>query len=437
LLLGDTLLITLIVLFILWLPYTISWETAWSMPHTLLIMGLLLTVTLLSLYILGMYDISRVQRIDTLLISLFIALGIVFLVHNTFAYLLSIVRPGRRFILIFISLSVVLLFFWRLFISKYFELDPKRILIIGNDEITTNLKELLKKEMSKYYAVVGHWHRHSHNPTFPNLASFVEKEQIDMIVYSSHSQVLNRLANTLCKLRFQQKNIHEASSFYQNLTGKFPIFFLDDFGVLINSEREFFFPRLQAKIKRVFDILFSLCCLPVGGPLILLSAILIKLESKGPVFFIQERLGHNEVPFKLIKLRTMVADAEKAGPQWCKDNDSRITAVGKFLRTFRLDELPQLINVLKGEMSLVGPRPLLKHFTDKLAEQIPYYRLRFLAKPGITGWAQICYGHANKVEDHMQMVQYDMYYIVHQSIWLDLFIIFKTIRVILWAQGSR
>jgi exopolysaccharide biosynthesis polyprenyl glycosylphosphotransferase len=436
LLIGDILLITLSINIILFQPSLIQKTLEWQQSKIILINGILLGITLLSLYILGLYDIYRIQRAYILLISLIITFGIVFVLYSALSYFIISLRPGKAFILLYISLAAFFLFLWRLVNNKYFHLSPQRVLFVGNDEIIQKLKKILG-EMGNYYTIAGHWHRQSHNPTLPHLASYIQQKQIDLIVYSSHSEVLKRLANPLCNLRFQQKNIHEARSFYQFLTGKYPIFFVDDFGLLINSEREFFFPRLQTNIKRVFDILFSLICLPLAAPLVLLAGILIKLESRGPIFFIQERLGLNETPFKLIKLRTMIMEAEKDGPQWAKDNDSRITFMGKILRTTRLDEFPQLINVLKGEMSIVGPRPLRKVFADELAEQIPFYRLRFLAKPGLTGWAQVCYGYANNLEDHRQRTQYDLFYIVHQSIWLDLIIIFKTIRVVLWRQGGK
>ena len=172
-------------------------------------------------------------------------------------------------------------------------------------------------------------------------------------------------------------------------------------------------------------------------PFLLISALAIKLDSAGPVFFIQERLGQNEVPFRLYKLRTMIHNAEQfTGPQWSTEDDPRITRVGRVLRKLRLDELPQLFNVLKGEMSVMGPRPIRKHFADVLAQEVPYYRLRFLAKPGLTGWAQVNYDYAGSKEGQSEKLQYDLFYLVHQSIWLDLYILFKTIKVMVWGKGT-
>ncbi|MEM4260738.1 MAG: exopolysaccharide biosynthesis polyprenyl glycosylphosphotransferase [Candidatus Woesearchaeota archaeon] len=196
-------------------------------------------------------------------------------------------------------------------------------------------------------------------------------------------------------------------------------------------------PSIYSKLKFVLDIFIALLGLILSLPLMLFSAFAIKISSKGPVFFKQERLGLNKVPFTLIKFRTMIDNAEKdTGPKWASKNDPRITKVGKFLRKTRLDELPQLFNVLKGDMSFVGPRPIRQHFADLLSKEIPNYNLRFSVKPGITGWAQVMGDYAGSVEKQKDKFEYDLYYILNKSIWLDLFIIFKTIRTVLLFKGQ-
>jgi lipopolysaccharide/colanic/teichoic acid biosynthesis glycosyltransferase len=194
-------------------------------------------------------------------------------------------------------------------------------------------------------------------------------------------------------------------------------------------------PFLDSRLKRATDILVVLLCAPLAVILLGLAALAIKLSSRGPVFFVQERLGRHGVSFPCYKLRTMVHNAERHGPQWCKENDSRVTRVGRVLRKLRLDEIPQLFNVFRGEMSLVGPRPIRQHFTEMLAQEIPFYKQRLLAKPGLTGWAQVLNGHAHTHEGHSRMVQYDLYYLKEASLWLDLIILRKTITVMLRCQG--
>ncbi len=191
---------------------------------------------------------------------------------------------------------------------------------------------------------------------------------------------------------------------------------------------------LYPLVKRGFEIIFSLALLFFTLPVLVTLAIAIKLESKGPVFYRQERVGYMGKPFYVIKLRSMYIDAEKNGPQWASKNDPRVTRVGRFIRKTRIDELPQLINILKGEMSLIGPRPERAVFTEKFAKQIPGFKQRLIAKPGLTGWAQVNGGYDVTPEQKFEM---DMYYINRQSIWLDLQILYRTVWVVLSGSGAR
>jgi exopolysaccharide biosynthesis polyprenyl glycosylphosphotransferase len=178
-----------------------------------------------------------------------------------------------------------------------------------------------------------------------------------------------------------------------------------------------------------------------GGAVLLVLlpfvALAITLDCPGPIFYRQVRSGLGGRPFRVWKLRTMVPDAEEEGrPQWAKEEDERITGVGRILRKTRLDELPQVINVVRGEMSIVGPRPERPEFIEELQERIPFYRTRLTVKPGLTGWAQIYYGYGNSVEDSLMKLQYDLYYVRHWSLWLDLYIILKTVGVVLRLRGT-
>lgn len=176
----------------------------------------------------------------------------------------------------------------------------------------------------------------------------------------------------------------------------------------------------------------------VALPIMAITAVLVKLTSPGPVFFSQERVGLNNRVFKLYKFRSMRADAEKnTGAVWATRNDPRVTSIGKWLRKLRIDELPQLINVLKGEMSMVGPRPERPEFVDQLARQIPYYRQRLAVRPGVTGWAQINHKYGDTLEDTIRKVEYDLYYIKHIAFTLDIYIIFHTIKTMLLRRGAQ
>jgi sugar transferase (PEP-CTERM system associated) len=196
-------------------------------------------------------------------------------------------------------------------------------------------------------------------------------------------------------------------------------------------------PATEA-VKRAGDILVSLCLLLLTLPLMLATALLIKIDSPGPVFYRQMRSGRFGKPFTLFKFRSMRSDAESSGdPRWAQKHDPRVTRVGHFIRPLRIDELPQLINVLRGEMSMVGPRPERPHFVEQLARVIPFYHERSYVTPGITGWAQVNFPYGASVEDAREKLSYDLYYVKHRNLLLDLLILFATVRVILFREGAR
>jgi len=196
--------------------------------------------------------------------------------------------------------------------------------------------------------------------------------------------------------------------------------------------------RASNAVKRGFDICVSLALLLLTLPLMLLTAVLIRIDSPGPVLYRQQRTGLHGTPFTLLKFRSMMIDAEKGGnPRWATQQDPRITRIGSFVRPMRIDELPQLINVLRGEMSMIGPRPERPHFVEQLGRIIPFYGERSYVKPGITGWAQVNYPYGASVEDARQKLSYDLYYVKNRSLLLDLFILLATIRVILFREGAR
>lgn len=195
-------------------------------------------------------------------------------------------------------------------------------------------------------------------------------------------------------------------------------------------------PYLHGSLKRALDITLVLLAAPLAVTLVGLAALAIKFSSRGPVFFVQERLGHHGVPFYCYKLRTMIEDAEKGDPRWAMDDDPRVTWVGRFLRRTRLDELPQLFNIWRGEMSFVGPRPIRRHFARMLTVKERRYSVRFLAKPGLTGWDQVHNGYPNTMTGQLHKFRYDLYYLTNSSFWLDLVILGKTLGVVLRRNGQ-
>jgi exopolysaccharide biosynthesis polyprenyl glycosylphosphotransferase len=190
-------------------------------------------------------------------------------------------------------------------------------------------------------------------------------------------------------------------------------------------------------MRRPADVALAIILGLLASPLMLLTALAIKLDSRGPIFYMQERLGLHNLPFLIIKFRSMRTDAEANGPVWAGQDDSRVTRVGRWIRKLRIDELPQLINIIRGEMSLIGPRPERPVFIRQLEQQIPYYSERHLVKPGLTGWAQVRHPYGASFEDAREKHQYDLYYIKNQSLMLDALILLETARIVLFGRYSR
>ena len=243
-------------------------------------------------------------------------------------------------------------------------------------------------------------------------------------------------ASDLLECKLSGINVIEGMTFWERETGRIDVSNAGA-GWLAFSDG-FTQDTPRRTLKRAGDFLVSLSFLIAILPTLLLVALLIKLESPGPIFYRQERVGLNGKVFKVWKLRSMRVDAERDGvPQWAKKVDDRVTRVGKFIRKTRLDEVPQILNVLSGDMSFIGPRPERPFFVDQLREQIPFYDLRHRVRPGITGWAQINYPYGASVEDSRMKFSYDLYYLKKNDIFMDFAILMQTVRVILFADGAR
>jgi exopolysaccharide biosynthesis polyprenyl glycosylphosphotransferase len=239
----------------------------------------------------------------------------------------------------------------------------------------------------------------------------------------------------LMQARARGAQIHVLTAFYEEYLAKVPVQHLKYGWFVYGSGFYLLHGTFSMKAKRLVDFVLAAFLLVVLSPLMLLVALAVKLDSRGPVFYVQQRTGLNSQVFNMIKFRSMVADAESQGVQWAGENDPRITRVGRFLRKSRFDELPQLWNVLVGDMSFIGPRPERPEFIAELEKQIPFYELRHLVKPGISGWAQVMYPYGASVEDALHKLQYDLFYIKNYSIFLDLIITIKTLRLMIWHQG--
>lgn len=256
-----------------------------------------------------------------------------------------------------------------------------------------------------------------------------------VVIASCSVELSESQMQLLRQMRLQGVRVYRIPDVYETFCYKLPSSLLHDTWLAFSEGFDLMPNDFSIKIKRFGDIILAAFLLILLSPLMLLVSILIKLDSPGPVFYSQMRTGLNNQPFRVYKFRSMYQDAEKRGAQWAGEKDPRITRVGQWLRLTRIDELPQIWNVLRGNMSLIGPRPERPEFDVNLNKAIPYYEVRYFVRPGITGWAQVMYPYGASVEDAYEKLAYDLYYIKNYSIWLDLAIAFKTIRVVLLGKG--
>lgn len=382
-----------------------------------------------------------------------------------------VIRLCVSFVLAFFVLSVILFMLpqtvviWRsalglamiaafssVLVTRYFFLRvvdfgalKRRVLILGVGNQAARLDSLERTGRAFGFVCVGYLKVAGEDPMITpsrivsgvnSIADFVERARVDEIVVAVEDRRGCLPMHLLIDCRLSGTPITDYATFFERETGSIDLKALQPSWFIFSDG----FPggRVQQVAKRLLDLSMSLLLLLFFAPLMLATAIAIKLESEGPIFYRQVRVGYRGLPFNLLKFRSMRKDAEKDGvPRWADEDDPRITGVGAFLRKSRIDELPQLLNVVKGDMSFVGPRPERPYFVDQLSEKIPYYKERHWIKPGITGWAQLNYDYGASIEDARKKLQYDLYYVKHYSIVLDLIIILQTIRVIFWAKGAR
>ncbi|MGE3609132.1 MAG: sugar transferase [Bacteriovoracaceae bacterium] len=337
--------------------------------------------------------------------------------------------PKTNLILVaFVALP--LLFAWRRFFFNYFSHDRRlrNTLLIGSKEtLDLVMDELNRKPHLGYKILASCTPEMAHDFQIPNdveLVAIERKMTKDQAIYQ---RIFSLLGSGI--------EVMDLAKFAEQISGKIPIQAVDEswFIEYCGHQESRSYDVVKSLIDRSVALTLMILLLPVA---ILLVPILLIVHGR-PIFFKQVRTGTNNKPFTLYKLRTMVVDAEKNGAQWAKPGDARITPLGKILRKTRLDELPQLINILKGEMSLVGPRPERPEIIEKqLAPFIPYYALRHLVKPGVTGWAQVTFRYGFSQEDSKEKLQYDLFYVKNRSIWLDVLVIIKTIKTVITGAGQ-
>lgn len=373
-----------------------------------------------------------------------ISLGIIALVFIDF--IIQGHTLWRSTLLYAMGLSILILVADRLVLNSFLGSSAfrRRVMVLGAGDRAQRLRELADRRESGFvivsYIAMSEPERVVDEAiareAIHDLGRFVENLGVSEVVLALQERRNALPLKDLLRIKTKGVHVNDFSSFLERETGRVDLdtvnpswlIFSDGF----SSSRIF-----SSAVKRVFDITASLALLALTFPIIAVFVILVKLDSKGPAFFRQQRVGLYGECFNLVKLRSMRTDAEKGGAQWASENDPRITRVGSFIRKVRIDELPQAWCVLMGQMSFVGPRPEVPKFVDDLQEEIPFYGERHMVKPGITGWAQINFPYGASIEDSRTKLEYDLYYAKNYTPFLDLVILLQTVRVILWPEGAR
>jgi sugar transferase (PEP-CTERM system associated) len=395
----------------------------------------------------GVYGTEALQslRFATARLLVAISLGVIFL------SVLSFIQPGatlwRSNSLYAMVFSFLMLITLRILLGQMIggEAFKRRLIVLGAGPRADRIRQLAERRGSGF-SIVGYIAMNDGEKVIPeaidrsaiyNLADFVVRLGASEVVLALEERRNALPLSDLLRIKTTGVHVNDLSSFLERETGRVdldsvnPSWFIFSDG--FSSGR-----RISSFAKRLFDIGASFLLLVLTAPLILLAAVIVKLDSKGPAFFRQRRVGLYGQEFEIIKLRSMRQDAEVSGKAvWAAENDPRITRVGQIIRKLRIDELPQAWSVLKGEMSFVGPRPERRQFVEDLEKHMPYYAERHMVKPGITGWAQINYPYGASIEDARHKLEYDLYYAKNYTPFLDLLILLQTLRVVLWPEGAR
>lgn len=415
----------------------------------LFLKALLVTASVqLCLYYFDLYDIRVFRSNVELAIRLLQSLGVASILLAVLYYLSPSLIIGRGIFLISLGFIGGLIVGWRLIYNyrlKTRQID-QRIIIVGSGQLAKDIAKEIVERVDTGFKVLGFISEDSErvgerlvNPSVigdhSQILDIAQKEKVDRIIVALEERRGKFPQAQLLECKMRGMVVEEGIEFYEHLTGRLQVGRLRPSSLIFSDG--FRKSELSTLTKRVIGLTFSIIGLILLSPLILIISILIKIDSRGPVFYKQERVGQNGRVFKLLKFRSMIENAETNGPVWAGENDNRITRVGRWVRKWRFDEIPQMINVLKGDMSFVGPRPERPYFVEKLRKEIPFYDQRFVLKPGATGWAQVKYRYGASEEDALEKLKYDLYYIKNLSSLFDLMIIFETIKVVLFRKGAR
>ena len=413
--------------------------------RALLLIGYAVT-TLTAMIAVGVYGAEALRSMRFACARLLVAVSLAILALALIDFLLPGTMFWRSILLYAMVFATVLLILNRWIVGGILGTSAfrRRIVVLGAGHRAQRLKELGDKSESGF-CVVGYINMSDSQPqvaeaisrsAIADMSGHVAKLGATEVVMALEERRNALPLKDLLRVKTAGVHVNEFSSFLERETGRVDLDTLNP-SWLIFSDGFSSGRAISSVAKRIFDILASGLLLLLTFPLILLFAAIVKLDSKGPAFFRQKRVGLYGQPFELVKLRSMCTDAEKDGAKWAEKSDPRITRVGAFIRKVRIDELPQVWTVLTGHMSFVGPRPEVPQFVDDLEDKLPYYAERHMVKPGITGWAQINYPYGASIEDSRHKLEYDLYYAKNYTPFLDLLILLQTLRVVLWPEGAR
>ena len=420
-------------------------ETGPSTDRIVPLSGFALTVWVAMISV-GVYGSEALRSMRYACARLLVAISLAIIALSLIDFLIPGATFWRSTLLFAMAISSVLLVLDRLLIGSFIGTAAfrRRVMVLGAGLRAERLRKLAERPQSGFaivsYIAMADGERVVEEaiarPAIHDLGRFVENLGVSEVVLALEERRNALPLKDLLRIKTHGVHVNDFSSFMERETGRVDLDSLNP-SWLIFSDGFSSGRMVSSALKRIFDILASGALLVLTLPLIVLFALLVKLDGGGPAFFRQTRIGLYGQPFQLTKLRSMRVDAEKDGAKWADADDPRITRLGRFMRKVRIDELPQVWTVLKGQMSFVGPRPEVPQFVADLEDHLPYYAERHMVKPGITGWAQINYPYGASIEDSRHKLEYDLYYAKNYTPFLDLLILLQTLRVILWPEGAR
>lgn len=412
--------------------------------------ALLITVVCqVCLYYADIYDLRQMTSKADILVRLLQALGAAALILAALFYIFPETRLGNGIAETSLIVGVLGILVWRVvveWLNRAYSAG-ERILLVGSGKAVQDLMREIRLRRDLPLSVIGSVVESGLGDqeslasvpvlgSVDELARVISERKPDRVVIALRERRQQLPINELLRLRTSGVIIEEGASLYEKVTGKIPVESIRPSSLIFSDG--FRHSAMMRAYGRICGLVSAAVALVLVGPLMLLVALAIKLDSRGPALYRQERVGKDGKSFDILKFRSMRTDAESmSGPVWAQEKDPRITRVGRLIRKVRLDELPQLLNVLKGEMSFVGPRPERPFFVDLLQQQIPFFELRHAVRPGITGWAQVSAQYGASVDEAKEKLEYDLFYVKNMSLSLDLLILFQTIKIVIFGRGAR